>query len=171
MPMNWLLAGPGSPYVLDITLTIGTTQIIFATSFPGDQSTLTAADADSLAATVQTAVEAISGVTAVTLAQIEVNGAQWRDMDSAYPGALTFPAAQWANWLGGWPADPAFSPLEQSGYKITSTLGVITRSPADGMLTAAQITTVTDALAAAATALAGMPVTLTRQALTPASAL
>lgn len=171
MPMNWLLAGAGSPYVLDVTLTIGTTQIIFATSFPGDQSVLAAADADNLAATVQTAAEAITGVTGVTMAQIEVNGAQWRNMDSAYPGALTFPAAQWANWLGGFPSTPAFTALAQTGYKITSTLGIITSSPADGMLTAAQIATVTGALSAAATTLAGFPVTLTQQILFPTTAL
>lgn len=68
----WQISSP-TTWVLDITTSGPSTQMFFATGFPSDNSGLTQVQATALAAGLQTAVAALTGVTACTLTAVAVS--------------------------------------------------------------------------------------------------
>jgi hypothetical protein len=124
--VKWLPGGPGS-YVLQIVTTSGDTSMFLATQYPGDDGTsLTQADADNTATALKTAVDGLSGVTGSTLTPLTGLGVQ-----------CIFDSAAWANYQF-----TAETPSEW-GYP---NIQLVAASPADGMLTSGDLTTVTSAV-------------------------
>lgn len=172
MPLNWLLTGAGSGYVYDITA-LAPTQIMLGMSWPGDGSVNTAAQADAIAAAFLAAITGLPAVSAAVQNPLRVNGQLWQvvSQTGALPAALTFPAAAWNNYAGGFASPSVYTGLKNAGTPAVSLAGFLSRSPIDGILTAANITTLISALQAAVLAQTGAMVSITQQVLTPATAI
>jgi hypothetical protein len=69
---TWQIGSP-TVWVLDVTTSGPSTQMFFATGFPGDNSGLTQTQATALATGLQTAVAALTGVTGCALTAVAVS--------------------------------------------------------------------------------------------------
>lgn len=132
----------GSSYVLDIVTDAGDTQMNLYTFYPDTGfDALTAASADDTAAALQSAVNALSAVTSSVLTPLSVQGPPGTVNTSA-PITVLYDAAAYACWLFA-----VTLPTEYSEYGDSSDgASLITASPADGALSAADLATVTAAL-------------------------
>lgn len=141
-------------YVLDITASSGGTQMFMATLFPGgDGSVLTQADADGTASALRAAVNALSGVTGSVLTTADLGG-----------GQPTFDSSEWASYQ---------FMITAAGSYAGNVPGVnlVTASPADGVLSSADISTVTAAVLSYLEGMSGVTGsgTVTQQVVTPAT--
>lgn len=175
MPLQWSLNSWGYNWdmrVLDITTSGNPTQMFFSTTFPGDGSGLTSADADSLAAGLKTAVEALSGVTGCTLSTVEADSSPLSSYGTGIQIGFVFEPSEWALYLSQYVGTPSD---DYGGLGTWPFIGLFTRSPADGVLTQADTDGLASGLHTAAAALPLVPspdtFTMTQQVITPSSAV
>jgi hypothetical protein len=158
----------GGGWVLDITTSSGSTQMWFYTAYPSpgaeqyadppqySYDALTETDSDNTADELQTAVNGLSGVTDSTLTALGITGVQG--------ATFLFPQDDWQSYTF------AITLPAQDG-QTSDSAQLLTRSPADGMLSQGDIDTVTAALQ---TYIGGLDtvtdVDIVQQAVTPATA-
>jgi hypothetical protein len=134
----------GSVQILDIVTSTGNTQMVLSTAYPNPGvlweedppiigfDALTEADAYGTATTLQSVVNAFDGVTGSTLTPFSVSGGD--------NFSLLFDSAEWANFT--------FNIALPTADEVTNadSAQLMTASPADGVLSSADIAAVNAAL-------------------------
>jgi hypothetical protein len=144
--LNWTLFTGNSPtlWVLDITTESGDTQMYLSTSFPSDGTALTQAMADGIASGLQSAAEALSGVTSCAITLVSISNTSYAN---GMFMMVSLDSSEWICYEG-----IALS----SGEFNTSTVLFIARYPADGILSGADISGLASGLESALSALSGV---------------
>ena len=138
---QWTIATP-TVWVLDITTSTATSQMFFATSFPGDNSGLLNTQATALATGLQTAVAALSGVTGCTLTALAVSSPSLTlGTGSVAPGVQVTGSAPAANTMSTVVAGTQgliVALVSRSGGAATGALSTVTDSQGNQWVRAAR---------------------------------
>jgi hypothetical protein len=132
-------ANSSAGYVLDVVTSSGSTQMNLSTVWPvpDDELALTQANADATAAALQSAVNSLSGVISSVLTPFSVQGPAGT-VNPTPNVSLFYDADSYACFL--------FTLTVPSEFGSTLSAQLISASPADGKLSAANLATVTTAL-------------------------
>lgn len=168
--LNWAL-GFGATWIIDITTGSGSARAYFQTAFPADQASLsepspvlTSDLAAAMATALQSAVEALGGVTAAAVTAMTFS--------DSFPGQFHFPAGTWAFYATTLAqVDDDGDTLLIDGWYSASQAWLVLSSPADGILTQDQADSLAASLTTAFNATAGVTgAALAQATFTPATA-